>query len=247
MVGYDQPIADNTRAGLGIGYARSSVSATTFEAGTSFNTYQGTLYIDHDDGRWFADGDVSAGLDDYSGLELISVNGANTSVNSSYQGDDVTGYVAAGYHFFDYGFTITPLASLQGTFIHINGYTQTGAGSLDLQVDSQNYTFLESGLGVKLGHSFAFRDGTDVLPELHIKWLHKLINPTIEITSAFAVAGSPVVTTPGLEIAADTFDIGGSLALVSAGPWSVDVAYDDYWRTDSYFAQSVKLEVAARF
>jgi outer membrane autotransporter protein len=247
MVGYDELIADNTRAGLGIGYARSSVSASTFDAGTNFNTYQGTAYVAHDDGRWFADGDVSVGLNQYSGTELISVNGVNTNVNSSYLGDDVTGYVSGGYHFFDHGFTITPLASLQGTFIHINGYTQTGAGSLDLAVDSQDYTFLESGLGVKLGHPFAFRDGTDIFPELHLKWFHDLINPTIENTSAFAVAGSPVVTTAGLQIAADTFNIGAGLALVSAGPWSVDAVYDDYWRSDSYFAQSVKLEFSARF
>jgi outer membrane autotransporter protein len=42
MLGYDMPLDSGTRAGLGIGYARSTVDGKTFIADTDFNSYQTT-------------------------------------------------------------------------------------------------------------------------------------------------------------------------------------------------------------
>ena len=252
MMGLDAPLADDTRAGIAIGFARSTIDGKIFVANTGFDTYQGMIYINHETNTWFADGDVSYGRSDYSETRDISFPGINRIADGKYGGNDTTAYLTTGYHFLTDGVAITPLASLQATFTGLNAYTETGAADLDLKIASQNYDFLESGLGVSVADYFAMSDGIDGLPELHFKWLHELVNPTLENTATLAAAGSLTLTTPGLRSAPDTLDAGAGLTLLSCAScgvrtWSVEAVYDYYWRNDDYSAQQVMLQISDRF
>ncbi|MDB5395184.1 MAG: hypothetical protein JWM91_2690 [Rhodospirillales bacterium] len=247
MVGYDMPLGLDTRAGLGIGYARSTIDGAQFDARTSFNTYQATAYLIHEIGPWFVTGDLSIGLSDYSGTRSILFPAIDRTAHAGYDGQDYTAYIATGYHFYADGFTVTPLASLQYTNVNADGYTETGAGDINLKVRSQNYDFLESGLGVKVARDVQSDDGTFV-PEIHFKWLHALSNPTLKNTASFAVTGSPTFTTPGLKTANDTLDLGVGVTLLSNGKrWSVETAYDYEWRSDEYSAHQGMVKFTYRF
>ena len=245
MIAYDAPLGRDTRAGLGVGYARSLIEGMTFESDTDINAYQATVYIGHEPGPWYVNGDLSFGWNDYSGMRHISFPGVNRRSNAEYSGQDYTGFVTTGYHFFTQGFTITPLASLQYTYLDLNDYRETGAGDINLSVQSQRYDFLESGLGVEVARPYDYRGGT-YIPKVHFKWFRELLNPTLENTAAFTVAGSPSFTTPGLETADDTLNVGGGLTLLS-GPWSLEAVYDYEQRNDSYSAHQGIVKLAHKF
>ena len=250
MMGYDAPIAPDVRVGLGVGYARSIINGSGFSANTDFNTYQASAYIAYEPGPWFVDGDVSFGWNNYTGTRNISFPGVNLSAQAAYNGQDYTAYAVTGYHFYTQGFTITPMASLQYTYMNLGSYTETGADSVNLNVNSQNYNFLQSRLGVKAAHPFATGSGT-VVPELHANWLHALSNPAIANTATFSVPGSPAFTTPGLKDAADTLNGGLGLTFLSCActalNWSLEAVYDFYWRPDNYTAQQGMIRFTARF
>ena len=252
MMGYDTPLTYDTRAGLAIGYARSTIDGKIFDANTGFDTYQAMIYIDHETKTWFADGDVSYGRSDYSETREISFPGINRTADGKYGGNDTTVFLTTGYHFLTDGVAITPLASLQASFIGLNAYTETGAGDLNLKIASQNYDFLESGLGVSVASYYGISDGVDGLPEVHFKWLHELVNPTLENTATLTAAGASPLTALGLKSADDTLDACAGLTLLScascgARTWSVEAVYDYYWRNDDYSAQQVMLEISDRF
>jgi uncharacterized protein with beta-barrel porin domain len=255
MVGYDAPILHSpfggeTRVGFGIGYARNTIDGSTFSAYTAFDTYAATVYIAHEQGPWFVDGDLSFGWNDYSETRNISFPSVTQTAQGSYSGQDYTAFATTGYHFFAQRIVITPLASLQYTHMDIGSYAESGAGGIDLNVNSQHYDFLESGLGVKVADPFRYHDGTFV-PEAHFKWFHELVNPTARNTAAFAVAGSPLFTTPGLRPAADMFDVGAGLTFLdcacTAKTWSLEGTYDYFWRSDLYGANQVMLRFTMRF
>ncbi len=250
MIAYDTPIDDNTRVGLGVGYARNEITGKVFDTRTDFNTYQGTVYLDHEDGPWFVYGDVSAGLNDYTGMRHIVFPGVNLAANASYGGQDYSGIVTGGYRFLTTWFTLTPLASLQYTNVHLDSYMETGAGDAGLTVKSQSYNFLESSLGAEAAHAYVYRRATFV-PEIHFKWFHELENPTLANTAAFNLAGSPFFTTPGMTTANDTFNVGGGLTLVSCAcsgrTWAFEAVYDHFWRSDRYSANQWLLKFTGRF
>ena len=133
----------------------------------------------------------------------------------------------------------------------MDGYTETGAGDINLQVASQSYNFLESGLGVNVARHFDLEGGRDLLPEIHFKWLHELLNPNIQNTAIFTATGSASFVTSGLNTAPDTLDIGAGLTLLSCGcserTWSVEGLYDFYWRSQNYSAHQVTLAASYRF
>jgi len=257
MVGYDTPIPHTpfdgeTRVGFGIGYARTTINGNTVSANTDSNTYEATVYLAHEQGPWFVDGDLSFGWNDYSENRNVLVPGViNSNAQGSYSGQTYTAFATTGYHLFAQGFTITPLASLQYTHMNLGGYTESGVAPLNLSVNSQNYDFLESALGVKVARPFGSPNGT-LVPEAHFKWFHELLNPRMQNNwSAFGITGSDSFTTKGPETAADTLNVGAGLTFLSCActgtTWSIEGVYDFFWRSDSYIANQVMLRFTMRF
>lgn len=250
MVAYDAPIGLNTRAGLGFGYARSAINGKTFDAETDSDTYQATAFIGHEHGPWFVNGSASLGWNAYSSMRHIVFPGVDRTANAKYMGQDYTAFVNTGYHFFAQKFTITPIASLQYSRMHLNGYTETGAGDVDLKVNSKNYDFLESGLGMKVERYFKYR-GVGVVPEAHFNWFHEFSNPSLRRTARYTAAGSSSFTTPGPNMADDIFNVGAGLTLLScacsATTWSLEAVYDHYWSNAGYSADQVMMRFTCRF
>jgi uncharacterized protein with beta-barrel porin domain len=255
MIGYDTPIeawalGGETHAGLGLGYARSTINGTATGSNTVSDTYQITAYLGHEQGPWFVDGDLSFGWSDYSGQRPIVFPGIDRTAQASYNGQDYTAFLATGFHLFAQGFSITPLASLQYTHLDLGSYGESGAGSIDLNVNAQHYDFLESGLGATVARPFQGSGGTYV-PEVHFKWLHELSNPAFQNVAAFAVPGSPTFTTPGLRTSADTLDAGIGLTFLSCGctakTWSLEAVYDYFWQPDNYSANQAMIKLTVHF
>jgi uncharacterized protein with beta-barrel porin domain len=255
MVGYDTPITPETRIGFGVGYARSNIDGRSFSSGnggssTNSDNLQATFYAGHERGPWFINGDVSLGWNNYSGSRSIVFPGLNRVASASYSGQNYAASVTSGYHFFARGLIITPLAALNFAHVDLGRYTETGAGDINLRVKSQRYNFLQSSLGVNLALPFAYGERA-VVPEVHVKWLHELINPAIGNTVAFTAAGSPNFAVPGLRAAADTINLGAGLTLLScactAKTWALEAVYDYYLRNDRYSAHQVMLRFASRF
>ncbi len=243
MLGYDVPLGTHTRAGLGVGYARSSIDGKTFDNSTDVDTYQATAYLGHERGLWFVNGSVSIGWNNYEGKRNILFTGVDRTADADYDGQNYTAFVNTGYHFPLQKFTITPLASLQYTYMNIDDYTETGAGDINLKVDSQDYNFLESGLGVKVERSFSYSNKMTLVPDVHLKWFHELSNPSLENTASFNSVGTSSFTTPELRSPENTYNVGAGLTMLSCAcdetTWSVEAVYDHEWGNDSYSSDRV--------
>jgi outer membrane autotransporter protein len=251
MVGYDRSLNVDTRAGLGLGYARSTIKGKSGNDSTGINTYQVTAYIAHEDGTWFANGDLSYGWNSYSGMRHIVFPGIDRRAFAKYSGEDFTSLLSIGRHFFLEDVTVTPQASLQATHVNLGDYTETGAGDISLKVASQNRDFLESGLGVNAARHFDLDDGRDLLPEVHAKWLHEFLNAPFSRSATFVAPGSTSFDTFGLRPSPETINLGTGVTLLSCAcdtrSWSVEAVYDFYWRTRGYSAHQGMLEASYRF
>jgi len=253
MIGYDLPIGPDTRAGVGIGFAHSLIEGDTFGAGTartSFDSYRATAYIGHERGPWYVHGDVGIGLNTYTGERNISFTGVQRRASSDYSGQDYTAAVTTGYRHATNGFVVTPRAALQYTHVNLGSYTETGAGDLSLQVQSQSYDFVEGVLGLRVARPFT-HEGLRIIPAVHANYIRELNNPRLSNTAAFASAGSPSFTTQAPVTGANTYNVGASINLLSctcaARVWSVEASYEYEWRDERYAAHRGMLRMAGRF
>jgi len=251
MVGYDTLLSLDTRVGLSAGYARSNITGRAPSSSTGINAYQVTAYIAHEDGKWFGNGNVSYGWNSYSEMRRIAFSGLDRTAKGKYAGNDLTVFLTAGRHFDIDGLTVTPLASVQNSFLSMRGYTESGAGDINLQVAEQHYTFLESGLGASVAQHFDLGEGQDILPEMHVKWLHEILDVNIQNATTFVAPGSTSFVTSGPNVSPDTLNLGAGVTLLSCAcnvrTWSVDATYDYYWKSGGYSANQVSLAASYRF
>jgi len=94
-------------------------------------------------------------------LPIIHMKEKNILVGSSinriakaeYDGQQYTAYGEAGYYIPAGNINLTPLASLQYTRLHLDGYTETGADALNLKLINKTMTCWKWDLGLRFPQS----------------------------------------------------------------------------------------------
>jgi uncharacterized protein with beta-barrel porin domain len=250
MLAYDVPLNNQTRAGLGGGYANTTIDGNNIGGSTKIDSYQLTGYLSHAPGPWYVQGALTAGLDKYNGSRSIVFPGVSRTAAADYTGQQYTAVVTAGRHFYVAPTTIvTPLASLQASRIHVGSYTETGAGDVNLRVNSQDYNFVQSGLGVKAERIIQSGSGT-YSPEVHFKWQHDFSSTTMQQNAAFT-GGGATFTTQGIAQDRELFNVGAGLTFLSCNcgdkTWTVKGLYDYKWNQSNYTSHQVSIIASLKF
>jgi len=249
MLAYDKALNDETHVGLGAGYANTTIDGNNSSGRTNIDSYQVTGYVSHTPGPWFVRGALTAGIDKYSGSRSIEFPGVSRTADADYTGQQLTGLVSTGRHFYFDKTTVTPLASLQASRVHVGSYTEDGAGDLNLRVNGQSYNFVQSSLGVKVEHAIQSGDGT-YLPEVHFKWLHDFSSTTMAQNASFTGGGS-TFTTEGIEQDRELFNVGAAISFVSCNcsenSWTAKALYDYKWNQSSYSSHQVSIVASRKF
>lgn len=249
MLAYDKPLNNQTRVGLGGGYANSTIDGNHSSNRTEIDSYQVTGYLHYAPGPWFVQAALTAGVDEYEGSRNIVFAGVDREASSDYTGQQYTGLVTLGRHFELNETTITPLASLRASRIHVGSYTESGAGDANLRVDSQDYNFVQSSLGVKAERLMHAGNGT-YSPEVHAKWLHDFNSTTMEQYAAFT-GGGATFKAEGIKQDRDLYNVGAGLTFLSCNcdrdSWTVKGLYDYKWNQSDYSSHQVSLIAGLKF
>ncbi|SIT04917.1 autotransporter outer membrane beta-barrel domain-containing protein [Neptunomonas antarctica] len=197
VVGADAEVSDASRFGIAFAYANSNVDSNSSVAPQSadVNSYQLVAYGSHSlnestDINFQAD----IGRHDNEGLRQIAL--MNTTAKSDYT--SWSAHVGAGLsrtYTLTEQTTLTPAVRADYTRIRAQSYTETGAGALNLAVNSNDSEELILGLNGKLVH--AFSDQSSFTAKLGVGY--DVMDQDTSITSAFAGAPSASFVTAGLE------------------------------------------------
>ena len=111
---------------------------------------------------------------------------------------------------------LAPLATLSAGWMGHGAATETGAGSLNLAVASENQGWFDTGLGVSLSRRFVSANGINGMVEARIVWEHGF-GATVP-RQGLAFAGSPTAfSVAGPDQGSDRLRLGLSLG-VKVGP-----------------------------
>ncbi len=159
VFGFDKILDSGITAGVSAGYIKTDTDQTDFRTGDSASTtsYQFTGYGSKTFGKAYVDGSIAYATHSTSGNRATAIDREASYVADATQ---ISAKVAAGYSFkYNNGVFLTPFASLDYSTVSQGAYTETGAGSIGLSVDSVSFARGSYGLGanvkkdVKLGNS----------------------------------------------------------------------------------------------
>lgn len=228
-LGFDRLLSDHFIFGLSSGYAHNYIQANTR---TNIDSCQGSLYGSFNRDAYYIDSVLSYAYNRYDAARHIAFGSTDRIAKSNYGGQQYSGYLEGGYIFKKQGLNITPLISLHYMRLHLNDYSESGADSLNLTVDAQNYNMFQSGLGAKLTYPLLRKD-LQVIPEMHVKWLYDFIGDQQQATSTFTGSGASF-STNGFNPPKSSYNAGFKLTLVTKYDVTLSLNYDFEIKDDFY-------------
>jgi len=194
-LGGDLPLDRDTVVGFAGSFARSYVDGRGLQDQdrTRVDSYQFTAYGSRAFGDSFVEGIASVGANRYESKRVIGV--LNRTASADYQGWQTLAKVTGGHTFPLDSVTVTPLVSVQYAHAHLGAYTETGAGSVSLAVDGQDYDTLTPGLGARLGLSAPVELAGGLLsPQLSAAFTYDVIADRQSVEAAFTGGGGAFIS-----------------------------------------------------
>jgi len=191
--GLDYQINNNTVAGVALGYQFSDVDFKTNRGKLEDNSVRIGPFASWSRGPVFIDASLSFGWHMYDmdrNMPTISRN-----ATGDFDGYDIAGYLRGGYDYKlnDYTY-ITPHASVQYTYLDVDGVTESGAAGANLDVESRDSDSLRTRLGAAM--NWKFDVGLVILPTLYGGWEHEFLDND-DIDAGFTLGGSPFAIDTG--------------------------------------------------
>lgn len=214
----------NAVGGFGFGYIHSrgriDDRLSTFDADGFYLGAYGAWA----DGPWNVAGSLSYGANRVSTERNIALM-AGTTAEASYWTHTI-GLSGEASYAFDLADTtrLAPLLTLDAGWSGHGGFTETGAGALNLTSGSEGWTRLDAGLGLALTHTI-LTDSGKVTLEGRAVWEHAFSD--VVPSQALALAGSPTsFTVLGPDAGRDRLRIGAGLSWDVSDDMTIRARYD---------------------
>ena len=190
LMGFDYGVTDNLLIGVSTGISQTDVKFEYLMDKGQVDSYKGSVYTYYDAKPWYAHGVLTYAYNKYKTDRFIAIGDITRLANADYKGNEYSGYAEVGYKL-DLGgvVVIQPMVAFQATYLMQDSYTETGAGDLNLIVDSCSTSSYQSYLGMHIGKAITM--GNFVwAPDVRVKWAHEFSSDDNLINARFSSSGS---------------------------------------------------------
>ncbi|RYD49481.1 MAG: autotransporter outer membrane beta-barrel domain-containing protein, partial [Verrucomicrobiaceae bacterium] len=193
-------------------------------ATADIDTFASTLYGSRVfDAGFFINGQLGVGYNQYDTSRDVVGVGTAKGDTTGLQG---TAKLEAGQDLAMGAITVTPLASVQYTYLDMDAYTETGVGNAGLTVTPDAMSAIDAALGLKLAYAMALADGGSLIPSVHAKYIRRLGDRELASTSSFTGATGTAFNTTGVEGDDASINVGAGLLLTTINGTDLSLNYD---------------------
>ena len=228
-LGFDQRLANHVVVGGAAGYARTvDLDFKQRNGSGDANTFQGALYAGRVTPLTYLSASARFAYSDMNTSRRIVFADIDRTAEADFNGWDAGAAIEAGVNLVElWGVSVQPLASFDYVHVQTEGYTEKGADSLNLTVESESLDSVVSGVGLRFHGTIQMDRETWWTPEVRVRWAHEFGDRDREIQGvlpAAATGGSWLVR--GADSPADGFVVGASWTVTTAGKLHVFADYD---------------------
>ena len=173
-LGLDYRFTERWIAGLAAGYAYTTFDLNERKTSSKANNAQAALYGGYFDPRFYVGASARYSYGSNESERRITIGTLNRVASGDFDSHDFGARIEAGTNVVRFGSaTLQPLAAFDWSQLGQDGFSETGAGALDLDVDSETTTSLLLSVGARLHGRFEIDEETSMVPELRAMWLHE--------------------------------------------------------------------------
>jgi outer membrane autotransporter protein len=228
--GLDRRFGDNFLAGVTVGYQTGGQWTGGFSGRSITDAVQAGLYGSFTQGPVYVDALAAYAYNADQMWRPISIPGLQPRTAYGQAGaNQFLGQIETGWRVELGGaasYFVTPFALLQGSTGNQNGFTETGAQSLNLSVAQQTTSSLRTIFGAQLGATMDMGLRDRIAAQLRFGWSHEYSDTARPVTASFAGAPSVPFTVFGAAPTRDGAVLGFSLSTAIAEAMGVYVRYE---------------------
>ncbi len=174
-LGADYRLRDDLLLGLATGYSHAGVAFRGSGGSATNNTWPIMVYAAYLPQPFYAFGSLGYNLNLLNLDRRLSFGGLSRTARGATTGNQLNAFGEAGWDFKLKRLVATPMVSLACSQLWVNGYTESGAGSLSLGISPQRATSLQTGAGARLALPFR-RNSTLMVPQAYASYQHEFFN-----------------------------------------------------------------------
>ena len=194
---------------------------------------------------FYIDGQAGYGWNSFDNSRRIVFPGVDRTATASSSGGQTTVYGGTGYDFQFGSWSVGPALTFQYLWMSVNGYTESGADSLNLQVDRQTMESYQGSAGVKGSWNWT-KDKLKIAPRLWAFYRHEFgnVNPA---TIAALAQGSSAFTIESVAPERNFFNVGTGVNVHWTDRVLAYLNYEAQLSQSDYTAQNVTFGLRFQF
>ncbi len=186
--GVDYRVRDDLLVGLATGYTHTGANFYGSGGNVQANTWPITAYTAYLPRPFYAYGSLGYALNLFNLERDLSFGTLNRTAKSSTTGNMFNAYGETGYDLKLKCLVATPMLSLAYSRLWVDGFTESGANSLNLDVSQQNASSLQTGVGAKFAVPLK-RNSVTVVPQVYATYQHEYSNSSRGLDARLSQAG----------------------------------------------------------
>jgi uncharacterized protein with beta-barrel porin domain len=187
--GADYRLRDNLLLGLATGYSNSNAGFNGSGGNVNTNSIPFNAYVAYMPGSLYAYGSLGYALNLYNLKRGINFNGITRNASSFTTGNQFNLYGETGYDYKLKRVILTPSATLAFSSLWVGGFTEQGAGALNLKVAPQSATSLQTGIGGRV--TVPLKAGSvKVIPQVYAYYQHEFANGSRGLNASLSQGSS---------------------------------------------------------
>jgi uncharacterized protein with beta-barrel porin domain len=239
-------LRDDLLAGIATGYGHTDAGLAANEGQVHNDTVPVTLYAAYMPScPFYAFGAAGYASNSFDMNRRIAFGGIDRAASGSTTGNQFNAYGEAGYDLKVGMLVFSPVVDLSYSSLWIDGFSETGAGALDLDVASQHADSFQVGPGLKV--AMVERCGRAVVaPQLYVTYEHEFSNDSRGLDASLSGVGTPFTFRPQ-QLGRNFAVVGGSLTIFSGKNFSVQLDSNAELGRDNFAAYTVDAGLRFRF
>jgi fibronectin-binding autotransporter adhesin len=197
------------------------------------NSGRGGLYATWSRHGFYLNGAIYGGFNSYNSNRP----GLQGSATGSTEGSELSTFISGGYDFHFGLLTVGPIAALQYTYSHIDGFSENGSLA-PMQIQSGSANSLRSDIGFRLFYQWLLGK-VIVEPSVKVAWEHEYLYSALPITAGFAGIPGPSATFTGPAEGHDSAIISAGVSVLWTPTLTTYLNYDGQLGRGNYSSNAV--------